>query len=62
MRGATYGTFRPRPDGHEYPDERVVERDFAQMAANGVNAVRTYTVPPRCLLDSAGRHGLHVLV
>ncbi len=32
------------------------------MAANGFNAVRTYTVPPRWLLDAAQRHGLYVMV
>ena len=32
------------------------------MAANGVNAVRTYTVPPRWLLDLAHEHGLWVMV
>src|SRR5213076_1291995 len=46
VRGVTYGTFRPDDDGHEYPAAAVVERDFALMAACGVNAVRVYTVPP----------------
>jgi GT2 family glycosyltransferase len=32
------------------------------MAANGINAVRTYTVPPSWLLDAAQRHGLWVMV
>ena len=32
------------------------------MAAIGVNAVRTYTVPPRWLLDLALEHGLRVMV
>jgi GT2 family glycosyltransferase len=32
------------------------------MAAHGINTVRTYTVPPRWLLDVAQRHGLRVLV
>ena len=32
------------------------------MAACGINSIRTYTVPPRWLLDSAQRHGLRVLV
>jgi GT2 family glycosyltransferase len=32
------------------------------MAANGINAVRTYTVPPVWLLDAAQRHGLYVMV
>ena len=62
VRGVTYGTFRPDAEGHEYPSPEVVERDFAQMAARGINAVRTYTVPPRWLLDTAQRHGLYVLV
>ncbi len=62
VRGVTYGTFRPGADGHEYPSKEVVEQDFAAMAANGFNAVRTYTVPPRWLLDAALRHRLHVLV
>src|SRR3989454_311972 len=62
VRGVTYGTFRPDENGHEYPAAAVVERDFAHMAACGVNAVRVYTVPPRWLLDSASRHGLRVMV
>src|SRR5918911_293546 len=53
---------RPDADGTEYHSPDVVERDFAQMAANGLNAVRTYTVPPRWLLDAAQRHGLRVMV
>src|SRR5262245_60443358 len=61
VRGVTYGTFRPGPDGAEY-DAATVERDFAAMAANAINAVRLYTVPPRWLLDAAQRHGLRVMV
>src|SRR5205085_2015974 len=38
------------------------DRDFAQMAENGINAVRVYTLPPRWLLDTAQRHGLRVMV
>src|SRR3989442_4471266 len=49
VRGVTYGTFA---DGG-YPLADVVESDFAAMVANGVNAVRTYTVPPGWLLDLA---------
>jgi GT2 family glycosyltransferase len=62
VRGVTYGTFRPGPDGSGYPPPEVLARDFAQMAANGINTVRTYTVPPRWLLDEAERCGLHVMV
>ncbi len=53
IRGVTYGTFRPGADGSAFPVPRIVEQDFAQMSANGVNAVRTYTAPPRWLLDLA---------
>ncbi len=63
VRGATYGAFRPDPHGNEFHDLEVVERDFAQMAANGMNAVRIpHTTPPRSLLDVAQRHGLRVMV
>src|SRR5687768_10385757 len=63
VRGVTYGAFRPDADGNEYHDLEVVERDFAQMATNGINAVRIpHTMPPRSLLDAAARHGLWVMV
>src|SRR3712207_3531015 len=62
VRGITYGPFRPDADGSEYHTPNVVERDFALMAENGFNAVRTYTVPPRWLLDIAQQHGLRVMV
>jgi GT2 family glycosyltransferase len=62
IRGVTYGTFRPDTAGNEYHDPAVVERDFALMAENGLNAIRTYTVPPRWLLDTAQDYGLRVMV
>jgi GT2 family glycosyltransferase len=62
VRGVTYGTFRPDGDGGEYGARARVQRDFAQVAAGGFNAVRTYTVPPRWLLDEAAAHGLRVMV
>src|SRR5256884_1129022 len=41
----------------------IFERDFAQMAANGINTVRIpHTMPPRSLLGAARRHGLRVMV
>lgn len=62
VKGVTYGAFPPRADG-EYHDDAVIERDFAEMAANGINTVRIpHTVPPRSLLDAAQRHGLRVMV
>jgi GT2 family glycosyltransferase len=62
LRGVTYGPFRPEPDGSEYHDPKRVGHDFAQMASHGVNAVRTYTLPPRWLLDLAQQSRLRVLV
>ncbi len=62
VRGTTYGTFALDDAGDERFDSAVVERDFALMAANGINAVRIYTVPPRWLLDVAYRFGLRVMV
>ncbi|HEY0080871.1 MAG TPA: glycosyltransferase [Pyrinomonadaceae bacterium] len=62
VRGVTYGTFRPSEDGTQYGSPEVVERDFASMREAGINAVRTYTVPPRWLLDAAARHRLYVMV
>jgi GT2 family glycosyltransferase len=62
IRGVTYGTFRPDADGNEYHDSETVEHDFAEMASNGLNAIRTYTIPPRWLLDTAQRHGLRVMI
>jgi O-antigen biosynthesis protein len=62
IRGVTYGTFRPDARGNEYGRGERAERDFAAIAANGFNAVRTYTVPPRWLLDLAQRYGLRVMV
>ncbi len=62
VRGVTYGTFRPNREGSDFPDPLTVEHDFAQMAASGINSVRTYKAPPRWLLDVAERHGLLVMV
>ena len=62
VRGVTYGTFRPDARESPFPPPRVVGRDFATMAANGIDAVRVYTVPPPWLLDLAGVHALRVMV
>jgi cellulose synthase/poly-beta-1,6-N-acetylglucosamine synthase-like glycosyltransferase len=61
VRGVTYGTFQPE-NGSEYPSHDSAELDFRAMAAQGINALRTYTVPPRCMLDLAYESGLCVLV
>jgi len=62
VRGVTYGTFRPNETQELFPEREMVEQDFAGMAENGINSVRTYTVPPRWLLDIAQRNGLKVMI
>ena len=63
IRGVTYGPFRPDSDtGCEYHSPEIVVADFALMARNGINAIRTYTVPPIWLLDAAAEAGLRVMV
>ena len=62
VRGVTYGPFAPDAAGCDYPSPAAVEEDFAGMVAAGINTVRTYTVPPRRVLDCALRHGLYVMV
>jgi O-antigen biosynthesis protein len=62
VRAVTYGTFASRADGEPYPDPARVEADFRAIAAAGLNTVRTYTVPPPDVLDTAEAAGLRVLV
>ncbi|KAA9332320.1 glycosyltransferase [Hymenobacter busanensis] len=62
LKGVTYGTFCPDADGNQYPPAEVVDIDFAAMADNGINSVRTYTPPPVYLLDKALEYGLKVMV
>ena len=59
--GVTYGTFRPDELGNDFHPSKVTQ-DFAAMAANGINALRTYTVPPRWFLDLASKYNLCVMV
>src|SRR5437879_5462442 len=61
VRGVTYGTFRPDESGNEFIPS-IAAADFAEMNSNGINAFRTYTVPPRWLLDLALEHRLRVMV
>src|SRR5687768_9170407 len=61
-RGVTYGPFRPDEVGCAYHNPELVSRDFATMAEHGINTVRTYTCPPRWLLDVAAQNGLRVMV
>lgn len=61
--GVTYAAFRPDERDREYRDLDTIAAEFAQMAANGINAVRIpHTKLPRALLDLAEEHGLRVMV
>src|SRR5512143_871987 len=62
VRGVTYGPFRPDAAGEGFHDQEAVERDFVQMAANGINTLRFYSTPPPWVLDAAQRHGLRLMV
>ena len=53
IRGVTYGPFHPDKDGCLYHNPEIVHSDFSAMGVHGINAVRTYTVPPVWLLDAA---------
>jgi GT2 family glycosyltransferase len=61
LRGVTYGPFRPDESGCTYHNPDIARRDFAAMRASGINAIRTYTVPPTWLLDVAHEQGVRVL-
>ena len=62
VRGVTYGTFKPNIEGDQFPDPQTAASDCASMVAHGINALRTYTVPPRWFLDLARDYGLWVMV
>jgi glycosyltransferase involved in cell wall biosynthesis len=62
VRGAAYGSFRRRPDGYLFPDAGRIAADLAAMADAGLNVVRTYTCPPRELMEIARDLGMRVLV
>ena len=62
LRGVAYGPFRPAADGVAFPAPARAAADLAAIATLGANTVRTYTVPPRWLLDHAAAAGLRVLI
>ncbi|HZH84283.1 MAG TPA: glycoside hydrolase family 2 TIM barrel-domain containing protein, partial [Phototrophicaceae bacterium] len=62
LKGVTYGPFAPSADGVPFPERAKVDLDFALMSELGVNCFRTFTVPPKSLLDKAAAHGLRVIV
>jgi len=62
VRGVSYGPFGVAGHGFPFPVEEVVDTDLRLMVEMGANTLRTFTVPPRWLLDRVAEHGLRVLV
>jgi GT2 family glycosyltransferase len=62
LRGVSYGPFAATAHGFPFPDERTLERDLVLMRELGANCLRTFTVPPRWLLDRAAAYGIRVLI
>jgi len=62
LRGVSYGPFSKSAHGFPFPEDGTLAEDLRLMAEAGVNCLRTFTVPPRWLLDRAAEHGLRVLV
>ncbi len=62
VQGVTYGPFAPDSDGHQFPARRRVRDDFVAMAEAGINAIRTYHVPPDWLLGLADERGINVFI
>jgi glycosyltransferase involved in cell wall biosynthesis len=62
IQGVTYGPFAANAAGEPLPEPNRVGEDFDQMRDAGVNAIRTYHVPPDWLLDLADAQQMHVLV
>ncbi len=62
IKGVTYGPFAPASHGAPFPERERIELDFTLMREMGANTFRTFTVPPRWLLDMASAYRLRVIV
>lgn len=60
--GVTYGPFPPNGRGEPFPEPEAAQADFALMASAGVDAIRTYVIPPEWLLGLAEEAGIGVLM
>ena len=61
LKGLTYGPFAPDRFGTQFPSRQIVGADLDLMVELGANTLRTFTVPPRWLLDLAAERKLRVL-
>ncbi|MFM7205716.1 MAG: glycosyltransferase [Planctomycetaceae bacterium] len=61
-RGVTYGPFPANARGEPFPEPDAARADFALMAAAGIDAIRTYVVPPEWLVASAEEAGIAIVM
>lgn len=61
-RGVTYGPFPPNGRGEPFPEPETAAADFRLMAAAGIDAIRTYIVPPEWLVALAEEAGIGLLI
>ncbi len=62
LKGVTYGPFETNQDSDPFPPSARVEDDFERMVAAGINAVRTYHLPPEWFLEWADVKGMGVFI
>lgn len=62
VKGVTYGPFRPRRDGSQFPERERIQSDLDMMVLAGVNTIRLYTNPGNDLADLAAARDIHLLV
>ena len=62
LKGVSYGPFAPDEHGVQFPDAPRMAADFELMRELGANTLRTFTVPPRWMLDLAAWAGLRIIV
>ena len=61
-RGVTYGPFPPNGRGEPFPEREAAAADFRLMAEAGIDAIRTYIVPPEWLVALAEESGIGILM
>src|SRR4030095_812632 len=62
LKGVTYGPFSPTAGGVPFPEPANAEAGVALMTELVVNCFRTFTPPPKWLLDLAASYGLRVII
>jgi len=62
LQGITYGPFAANVDGDTFPTPQRLRDDLQGMRDAGLNALRTYHVPPEWFLHLRMRDGIGVLI